>query len=377
VSSLIRSIEHDFRVSDATFGLLYFLGALCYTAGAFGGGLIAERVGRRIVLSTAAILLGLGLGGEGAAPSWIALILAATAVNVGAGAIDGGVNGLFLDLYRHARGGALNLLHLFFSVGAFVAPLAVGLALTAHVPWRAVLLVTAACCLPLAALLSRVAMPAGRRDSETERRAERTDRAGAEASLLPFAGLALSIGLYVATETGVSSWVVRFLAGAPVETATGVLSLFWGGLAAGRLVSNWLAERIDYAVFTIGCIALSSLALVAAVLSPTLPLTAALFALTGLFSGPIYPMIMALGGNLYPRRLAALSGALSGAAVVGSVVYPPLMGVMAERIGLRGGMLGAALLGIPAVLGIVVARAASHRAAPVAPSTNEVRQVGR
>jgi MFS family permease len=373
LASLIRSIERDFQVSDAAFGLLYFLAALCYTAGAFGGGLIAERLGRRGVLLAAALSFGLGLGGEGLAPSWVALILAGVLVNAGAGAIDGGVNGLFLDLYRDARGGALNLLHLFFSVGALIAPLAVGLTLAARVPWRAILLATGAGCLPLVALLATVAMPAGRREEGAGRGSRETGRApmGAEASLLPFAGLALAIGLYVATETGVSNWLVRLLSGTSVATATGALSLFWGGLAAGRLLSNWLAERMDYTAFTIGCIALSSLTLVAAALSPALPLAVALFALTGLFCGPIYPMIMALGGDLYPRRLAALSGALSGAAVVGSVVYPPLMGVMASRIGLRGGMLGAAALGIPAALGIVFARAAARRARAGSPGARE------
>jgi len=360
VASLIREIEHDFRQSDAAFGLFYFLGALGYTLGAFGGGFIVERIGRRAVLLAATVLLGMGLGGEGLAPTWLALIAASIAVNVGAGAIDGGMNGLVLDLYRHARGGALNLLHLFFGVGALIAPFVVGLALTAHVAWRAVLAGTALGCLPLLAFLATVPLPAGRRDRAAEA-APRQEAGAAEASLLPFMGLALSIGLYVATETGISSWVVRLLAGVPVTTATGVLSIFWGGLAVGRLLSNWLAERVDYAVFTIGCITLSSLALVAAVLSPSFPLTAALFALTGLFCGPIYPMIMALGGDLYPRRLAALSGTLSGAAVVGSVVYPPLMGLMAAGIGLRGGMIGAALLGVPAALGIVLARAAARR----------------
>src|SRR6185437_6887692 len=119
---------------------------------------------------------------------------------------------------------------------------------------------------------------------------------------------------------GVSNWVVRFLSGVPVATATDVLSLFWGGLALGRLLSNLLVERLDYHRFTIGCVVLASLSLLAAVLSPAFPLTAACFALTGLFCGPIYPMIMALGGNVYPHRLAALSSGLAGAAVAGSMI---------------------------------------------------------
>jgi fucose permease len=109
------------------------------------------------------------------------------------------------------------------------------------------------------------------------------------------------------------------------------------------------------------------------------PLAGALFGLTGVFFGPIYPMIMALGGNIYPRRLAALSGGLAAAAVAGSVVYPPLMGLMAARIGLRAGMAGAALLGLPMALALLGARAAARSRKPSAISRQPVasRRAGR
>jgi fucose permease len=183
--------------------------------------------------------------------------------------------------------------------------------------------------------------------------------------LLPFAGLAIGICCYIAAEMGVSSWLVKSLAGIPVATATAVLSIFWGGSALGRLLSNWIAERLDYGVFTVGCIVLGSGALVAAVLMPLLPLTAALYGLAGLCYGPVYPMILAIGGHIYPRRLAVLSGSLGAAAVVGSIVYPPLIGLMATPMGLRAGLVGAGLLGVPTALAIITAYAVSRRSAAV------------
>ena len=43
---MIRSMEHDFRQSDAAFGLFYFLYAVCYASGSLVSGLLTERVGR-------------------------------------------------------------------------------------------------------------------------------------------------------------------------------------------------------------------------------------------------------------------------------------------------------------------------------------------
>jgi fucose permease len=357
--SLIRSIEHQFRQSDAAFGLLYFTASLVYACGAFSGGFLTERLGRRAVLCAGVLALGAGLGGEGIAPTWVTLVAALVPASWGGGVIDGGINALFLDLYRDARGGALNRLHVFFSLGALVSPFVVGQLITAGVPWRSIFLGTGVWALPLAGLLAMVGMPSGRHDRHLRKPAQGD---AAEQSLLPFAGLALAIGLYVAAEVAVSNWLVKLLVAVPVATATEFLSVFWAGLAVGRLLSNRLAERIDYYAFTVGCIVLASLALLGAIFAPILPLAGALFGLTGMFFGPIYPMIMALGGNIYPRRLAALSGSLAAAAVAGSIVYPPLMGVMAAHIGLRAGMAGAALLGIPMALALLGARAAARRA---------------
>ena len=355
IPALIRSIEHAFQRSDAAFALLYFISSLLYAGGALGGGFLVERVGRQTVFVLAALLLGLGLIAEGFSPSWLLLLAVAPPINAGAGAIDGGTNGLFLDLFREARAGALNLLHVFFGVGALVGPVTIGLLLSAGISWRVLPVATGLCCLPLAFLLGTSPMPSGRRGHSGD---VTTDHAGAP-TLAPFFGLAAGIGFYVAAEIGVSSWLVRLLAGTPIATATAILSGFWGGLALGRLLSNWIAERVDYFTYTLGCILLGSLMLAGALLSPWLGLTALLFGLTGLTIGPIYPMIMALGGTIYAKRLAALSGGLSAAAVAGSVIFPPLIGVMAATIGIRGGLFAAAALGVPEAAGVVFARVAA------------------
>jgi fucose permease len=353
--ALIRSVEHAFARTDREFALLYFRSALAYGAAAFSGGFITERIGRRIVLTAALLLAAAGAAGQALSPAWTPFLAAVMVAGWGTGLIDGGVNALFLDVYRDARGGALSFLHLFFGLGALIGPFCLGLAVTAGMSWRIALVITGIGFLVGIPALLRAPMPSGRQS----RRPERVGTAAmdeTERSLLPFVGLAFGIGFYVAAEIGVSSWLVRFLSSLSVAGATAVLSGFWTGLALGRLLSGWVAERTDYYAFTLGCIALASLSLAGAVLAPWLPVSALLFALTGMFFGPIFPMIMALGGNIYPHRLAALGGSLTTAAVVGGLIYPPLMGLLESRIGLGGGMIGAALLGIPMAGAVLFAR---------------------
>ncbi len=114
----------------------------------------------------------------------------------------------------------------------------------------------------------------------------------------------------------------------------------------GRLLASAVADRFDHLLFTTGCtIAMAALTAVA-ILAPSLPLSIAAFGLAGIASGPVFPMIVALGGERYPERSAAVGGSLTGMAVAGSVVYPPAMGFLSVTVGLTAAMLGTVVMGL-------------------------------
>ncbi len=365
VPGLIRSIEHDFGQTDAGLGLFYLLNALGWAAGTFGGGFATEHLGRRPLLAGGALLLSGGLALEGATPSWPLFCAAGVAVGLGSGLIDGGMNSLVLDLTRRRSGGALNLLHLFFSVGAAGSPLVVGQLVSAGLGWRGIVLATAIPVALVSVLLAVHAMPSGRHRPVPVPRAEPSPAGPAlQRSILPLALLALAIGCYVSTEIGTSSWLVRFLADAPTAAATATLSAFWGALAVSRLVASRVADRYPPVRFTTAAVMVAAVVLVGAVMSPWTPVSMVLFAATGFALGPVYPMIMSIGGTLYPRRLAAVTGSLAGFAVVGGIVYPPVMGFISEAGGLQLAMLGAVLLAVACGVAIMAAGAASAAGHP-------------
>jgi fucose permease len=347
VPSLVRSIEHDFGQTDAGIGVFFFVNAVAYVCGSFAGGLLTELVGRRVVLPAGVALIALGLVGIGTVTSWTLFIAAAIPFGLGAGAVDGGTNGLILDLYPTSRGRALNLLHLCFSLGALASPLIVGRLVEAGVAWGVAVLATAAAAVPIAVLLALVPLPSGRHAHGSG--------AGARVRVgiaLPLVALAVAIACYVASEVGVSNWLVRYLETATLGLATSALALFWGCLALGRLVSARLGDRFDHGRFAAACALIASAALVGAVLVPSLPASIVLFGVVGFAFGPVYPLIMAVAGDRYPARSAAVSGLLSGIAVIGAILYPPVMGFLSVGLGLGVAMLGAAALAL--VCGIVL-----------------------
>ncbi len=358
IPSLIRSIKVAFEVDDAGIGLVYLGYAVAYAIGSFGGGPLTERFGRQLVLGAAALLHGVGIASLGLAPSWTLFLVAAIPAGFGAGCLDGGSNGLVLDLYREGRGRAMNLLHLFFSLGALSAPLIVGLAVESGVPWQTVMLVSGLALGPLAVAYVVVPMPSGRRRRDTT--AAQADAAAPSPSadrrpLLagPLLLLGLAIAAYVAAEVGVSNWLVRFLEPAPLTTATLALSLYWAGIAVGRLVSSVIADRFDHLRFTAISAVAMAVTIGGAVLVPSLPLSILLFLLAGIASGPIFPMIVALGGERYPERSAAVGGSLTGMAVFGSTLYPPAIGFLSVTVGLTAAMFGNAILALASAAALV------------------------
>jgi FHS family glucose/mannose:H+ symporter-like MFS transporter len=359
VPSLIRSIEHDFSQTDAGLGIFYFVGALSWATGGLSAGFLTERLGRRVTLPLAAGLLGLGLTALALAPSWPLFVLATVPLSLGGGGIDAGVNGLFLDLHP-GFSGPVNMLHFFFSVGALGAPFVVGVVVAAGVAWPAIPLGSAVVALLVGRLLLSVKVASGRRAHPAQ-----AARGSAPRALLgiPLLMLAMGIGCYVAAEMGTSNWLVRFLASAPLTTATASLSLFWGGIAAGRLLGSRYADRFDPVTFATVCALIAGIAGIAAVLVPSVPASIVLFTVAGLGQGPIYPMIMTVAGTLYPGRSGAVSGLLTGAGVLGGLIYPPVIGFISVTAGIAIGLLGAGVLALAAAGALVGAHVLEQRRA--------------
>ena len=358
VPGLFRSVKAEFAQTDGGLGVFYFVGAVFYAAGSFGGGLVTERVGRRFVLAGAALLIGLGLAIQATAPSWEVFLLAAAPIGVGSGVIDGGMNGLILDLFKRRPGGALNLLHLFFSLGAASSPIIVGQLIGAGIDWRPIVLGTGLAAIVIGGLLASQVMPSGRRDTPHALAAARTDL---RRPIVPLIALALAIGFYVSSEIGVSSWLVRFLEAASNDVATATLGAFWGGLALGRLAASRVADRFRPVRFATACVLAAAIALLGAIAVPWLPVSIGLFVLSGFAFGPVFPMIVTIGGALYPHRLAAVTGGLTGSAVVGGIIYPPVMGFISDGAGIGVAMLGAGLLAFACAAALVAASVSARR----------------
>ncbi len=360
VPSLILLVEPSFGQTDAGMGAYFLVTALAYATGSLAGGRLIRVRGARLILPSAAVLMAAGLLVQGFTGAWSVFALAGIIVSAGASTADVGINALVLDLFPHSRGRALNLLHVSYGVGALSAPLFLAFLVGVGVPWPWLVTGTGVAVLVAAGALAAT-VPAAPVVIEAARHPGDGTTGVAAASAarrLPrfLLVMAVAVSCYVAAEAGVSDWLVRYLHDLPLTLASTALTLFWGGIAAGRLVFARIGNRLEPQA-TASVLAMAGGVLLAvAVIVPVSPVSPVLFGAVGLAFGPIFPLVVAAAGGRMPGRSSTVTGTLIFAAVVGAVIYPPAVGFMSVTVGLQVALAGAAILVFACGIAVRVAR---------------------
>lgn len=327
--SLAANVGQDVAAVGAQFTAFSAGTVLVQFAAAPLGG----RYSQRAVLGVGALLLSLGILGESLSRGLGWLLVFALLGGLGFGCVL--VAGVLLvaRLFAARGASALNLVNLFFGVGAIVGPLVAGFSLARLGRPELAMICGAVLLLALAPLLYWAAeAPGGAACSEAD--------GPVPWVLVVLLGVLLLV--YSGMEIGVGGWAALYLelsAGmAPTQVALAV-SGFWLALTAGRALGAVLGLRVGPRALLGGFLALLLVAAVLLVLSVGNGVgSAAALALFGLACGPIFPTTMALVAAVSGGRGAAASLAL-GVGNLGAGTIPPLLGVVLSGAGPRAGAL--------------------------------------
>ena len=169
---------------------------------------------------------------------------------------------------------------------------------------------------------------------------------------LPVAWLSMAVFfVYTGIEAAAGIWSYSLFTevrGVPMMSAGIWVSVYWGSLSVGRLLSGLVVGLAPPARLLRWCIV--SMALGAALISLTFALQLSFvgLALMGLASAPIFPsLIAATPARLGPAHTANSIGFQIAAAVLGQSLLPAIVGVLAGKFGLEivgPGLLVASLL---------------------------------
>jgi fucose permease len=278
---------------------------------------------------------------------------------VGAGAIDAGLN---TYAAKHFDTRVLNWMHACYGLGAFTGPVLMTAVITSGRSWRLAYGLVALCQLVLAVCFG---VTRSRWDEPSERADERSTPTASYCATLrhpaTWVGIALFF-LYTGVEAGAGIWVYSLFTEAravPEGTARMCVSVYWGSLAAGRILSGTAAAWLSaYTLLRVSMIGL----ILGATLVWFRPGDTAAFAglaLMGLSAAPVFPTLISVTPVLVgASHTANVVGFQIGFALLGASLLPSCIGYLANTFGLE--VVGPSLFGLSVLL-LALWEASHHR----------------
>ena len=313
--------------------------SLLISAGTIVSSLLSDRVTRKLgagaVTAVSVAMTAAALFGFSVTKSFWLLLLWAIPYGLGAGGVDAALNN-YVALHFASR--HMSWLHCMWGVGASIGPYIMGCALTGGQGWQMGYRYIALIQILLSAVLF-LSLPLWQRQPDAESGKSAGGRPLSLKQVCSIAGareILLAFFCYCAMEqtTGLwaSTYLVRHLK-LSAEDAASLASLFYIGITAGRAVSGFLTCKwSDRDMIRLGqSIVILGIGVMALPLGRNGAMVGLL--LVGLGCAPIYPCIIhSTPAHFGAENSQAIIGVQMASAYVGTLLMPPVFGLIANHI---------------------------------------------
>jgi len=312
--------------------LLLYLGIFLATLVA---GPVIDATGNKIILVTASALVAAGMAGFAVSHSYSAATIPAVLLGLGGGGLNTSTNVLVSDLYGESRGPMLNILGIFYGIGALCIPLLAG-AIEGHFAIAPQLFLCSALAAVCALLfLSMRFPPASAAQSFSWREALKVARY--PGVLL----LAFVLFCQSGNEASIGGWTSTYVgeAGLGAKAATFILAGYWAALMVGRLLVARLLRTVGkiQMVLASGVGALLGAAILLTTRNQVMLVAGVL--LIGLSYAGIFPTTLAIAGDAYLKFAGTVFGLLIAIALVGGMSFPWAVGHISQASTVHYGMI--------------------------------------
>lgn len=336
----------EFAVPVSYSGTVFMI--IC--GGTILSSLNSEKLNRRFgtgkITAISVLLTAIALFGFSISHSFIMLCLFAIPYGLGAGSVDAALNH-YVALHYSSR--HMSWLHCMWGLGASVGPYIMGFVLQRGEPWNRGYLIVSIIQFILAIILfcslslwKKNPEELTENEASTAKQEAPKQRAlslkevfaisGAKESLASFYG-------YCALEQTVGLWAGSFMVlalGMEEKLAASYVALFYFGITFGRFLSGFFTMKWKDEQMVLGgsAIVFFGIFLLFTPWSKALVLPALI--LIGLGCAPVYPSVIhSTPYNFGVEHSSALIGAQMAAAYVGTLIMPPLFGVLGRSFSMK------------------------------------------
>jgi FHS family Na+ dependent glucose MFS transporter 1 len=307
---------------------LFIAHRLGYMTGSFGGGRLYDRVGGNRLMAGMLVIMAAGMVAVPIAPLLGILISLLFLLGAAEGTVDVGGNILLVWTRPPKIGSLMNALHLFFGLGAMIAPRILTRALQRTGQLSRGYWLIAVLIVPVAVLL----FPQGSPETSVTKDSTATLRGRL---LLPLL-IAAFFFLHVAAESSYGAWIYTYALTrklADAVSAGDLTSAFWGSFTLGRAITIFLALKVNAKIQLGGSVVGALLSLLALMIWTDSVSAVWIATITcGLSLAGLFPGSMTLASE-HLHLTGGTTGLFLVGSSLGAMIVPWLIGQFFESVG--------------------------------------------
>ena len=328
LGAVLPSLSSEYGLSYGVSGMLLSAHQIGNLFAVFIAGILPYAIGRRLstAILTSGIVLGLLLMTVTGNPFLLFIAFAFT--GIGRGTLSN-ITNVVVGESAEKKTAGLNFLHASFAVGAFLAPFIV--IASAGLSWR-----TAPIAIALSMLLAIIAV-------SMRLKGGKSVKVKGEGGIPRTVGFWLNTFImffYLCAEGSLTGWLVTYFQDEgifPAAIATAMQSFLWIMILLGRLMCAIVSTKMNKSVLILILgLAMTAFFILMITVSNPVVIFLALLGVGFSMSG-IYPTTLSSMDTRYNSSTIA-TGTCIGTATIGAIAMPIIIGQVAERAGLAGGI---------------------------------------
>ena len=342
ISPLLMSIADTFLMNMTQAGFIFGANYIGFIVFITIGGILADRIGKKVLLSVTFVGLTAVLSIVSYAPNYIILYFLMALIGGLNGIIQSQVSALIAELNPENPDVCINISQIFCGFGALMGPLMASTILKNGLSWQYCYHIMAGLMLIATVVFILTKLPQLPRSEAIT---------WGDFKMLmknrKFVVICFCMILYAGSEVGGWGWLSTFLKkdmNFSIEQSSFVVSVFFGSLTIGRIVCGFLMRRFELRIMIIALACLSAGTTVITYFIHSQIAIWLIITILGFTYSSQWSLIASYGTRVCTGSSSTAFAMLVGSSGIGMAGIPCLMGVIGESFSIRLAMVSPAVL---------------------------------
>lgn len=337
MGAVMPMILTEYQLGYDKGGLFLSFHSIGNLMASFLAGVVPFYLGKKNSIVALSSMTAIGFTGIMITKSPLLLMMMFFMTGIGRGSVSN-INNSIVNDVSDGKTGALNVLHIFFAVGAFMAPFIASWCIQSGLGWKYAIGAVA-----VLGAMAVIVYSMMKIDNTKGLKKGKTGEVKNSFNFLKNIDFYIASGIlffYLGVETSLNGWIVTYLKDTGMMStslAQVVLSILWIVIIFGRMFCAYISKYIDK----------RSILLIS---STGAMLSFLLFMISSGIVSVIFSMI-GLGfclAGIYPTTISNVGGVIKGSGIamgtllaiagLGAILMPYIIGAIAQKSGIAGGM---------------------------------------